>query len=212
VVKRAATLRERLLAVTTSDLAGAPGVAVLEGAVRKLAGPERIAGPAVTAGCEPRTVGAMLRALRSAGPGDVLCVVGAGEWAYFGELAGAEALRRGLAGVVVDGLVRDLDGLEALGLGLFGRGTTPVGGSPRGKGEVGAVVRLGGCDVEPGDWVVGDADGVVVVEAGRVDEALEAAEAAVASEREMLTRIAAGESLFELGFRGGPPLDELLGR
>jgi 4-hydroxy-4-methyl-2-oxoglutarate aldolase len=139
----------------------------------------------------------MLSALRSAGEGDVLCVHGEGEWAYFGELAGVEAARRGLAGVVVDGLVRDLSGLGELGLPVYARGTISVGGSLGEGGEAGIPVEVGGQTIRPGDWLIGDADGVVVIAAEEVDAAATAAEASTAAEAATLDRIARGESLFE---------------
>jgi len=170
--------------------------------IRRLTG-ERLAGPAVTAACGEQSVAAMFRALRTAGEGDVLCVAGGGgECAYLGDLAGAEAVRRRLAGVVVDGLVRDVDGLARLGLTVFARGTVAIGGVPRGPGAAGVPVQIGGQPVRPGDWVVGDADGLVVVPAEDAEAALALAEAAAAADEEIQARIAAGASLFDLDYRG----------
>jgi regulator of RNase E activity RraA len=127
----------------------------------------------------------------------VICLQAGGEWAYFGELAGAEAVRRGVAGVVVDGLIRDLAGLRELGLTVYARGTTPVGGSLNEGGEAGVPIEVGGETVRPGDWLVGDPDGVVVIAAEEADAAVAAAEAAIAGEVETLRRISEGGSLFD---------------
>jgi regulator of RNase E activity RraA len=203
-------LRERLLAVSSADLSEAPGKrGALDPAIRHLAG-GKLAGAAVTASCEPYTVGAMLRALRSAQEGDVLCVQGEGDWAYFGERVAAEALRRKLAGVVVDGYVRDLEGIAELGLCVFARGTIPVGGTPEGAGEVNVPLRIGAQAITPGDWLIGDLDGLVSVPRDDLPHALAAAEAVTAAEKLDLARIASGESLFDIESQGRPSLGTML--
>lgn len=201
-------MSRRLIALSSADLSEALGKSgSLDPAIHRLTG-GKIAGPAVTASCEPYTVGAMLRALRDAQDGEVLCVQGEGDWAYFGERVATEAVRRNLAGVVVDGYVRDLEGIAALDLAVFARGAIPVGGTPGGAGEVNVPLRIGIQEITPGDWVIGDVDGVVIVPRGDIERALAAAEATVAAESLVLARVAAGESLFdvqpELG-RGGAP-------
>jgi 4-hydroxy-4-methyl-2-oxoglutarate aldolase len=203
-------LRERLVVLSSADLSEALGKrGALDPAIRHMAG-GTIAGPAVTASCEPHTVGAMLRALRSAQEGDVLCVQGEGDWAYFGERVAAEAVRRKLAGVVVDGYVRDIEGIAGLGLSVFARGTIPVGGMPMGAGEVNVPLRIGAQEIAPGDWLIGDLDGLVSVPRGELPNALAAAEASVAAERVELARIAAGESLFDIESHGRPSLGKML--
>jgi regulator of RNase E activity RraA len=199
-------MRDRLLALSPTALVDALGRrGAVDSAIRLVTG-DRLAGPAVTAACEPGSVAAMFRALRTAGEGAVLCVRGEGECAYLGELAGAEAKRRGLAGAVVDGLVRDTPGLRRLGLTVFARGTIAVGGVPAGDGRFGEPVEIGGQRVRPGDWIAGDADGLVVIPAEELGTAVEAAEQATAAEAETLRRIAAGSSLFDLDYRGGGTL------
>jgi regulator of RNase E activity RraA len=206
VVKDPATLaamRDRLLALSPTALVDALGRrGAVDSTIRLLTG-QRLAGPAVTASCEPGSVAAMFRALRTAGERAVLCVRGEGECAYFGELAGAEAVRRGLAGVVVDGLVRDMPGLRRLGLTVFARGTIAVGGVPAGGGRFGEPIEIGSQRVRPGDWLAGDADGLVVIPAEDLETAVRAAEQAAEAEAETLRRIAAGSSLFDLAYRGG---------
>jgi regulator of RNase E activity RraA len=196
-------MRKRLLGLSSTALVDALGRrGAVASAIRRLTG-ERLAGRAVTAACEPESVAAMFRALRTAGDGDVLCVAGGGgEFAYLGDLAGAEAARRRLAGVVVDGLVRDLEGLKRLGLTIFARGTVAVGGVAGGAGDAGVPIEIGGQFVRPGDWLLGDADGLVVVPAEDLDAAVATAEAAAAAEAEILARVAGCTSLFDLDYRG----------
>lgn len=203
-------MRNRLLALSPTALVDARGRRGAVGsAIRHLSG-GNLAGPAVTAACEPASVAAMFRALRDAGEGDVLCVRGEGECAYFGELACAEASRRRLAGVVVDGLVRDLPGIRRLAFPVFARGTIAVGGVPSGGGETGEPVELGGQQVRPGDWLVGDEDGLVVIAAEELEATVQAAEGTTAAEAETLRQIATGASLFGLRYRGGGTLGDRL--
>jgi 4-hydroxy-4-methyl-2-oxoglutarate aldolase len=203
-------MRARLLALSPTALVDAQGRrGAVSSAIRHLSG-GALAGPAVTAACEPGSVAAMFRALRDAGEGDVLCVRGEGECAYLGELACAEAARRGLAGAVVDGLVRDLPGLRRLGFPVFARGTIAVGGVPAGGGETGGSLELGGQQVRPGDWLVGDEDGLVVIPAEELEATVQAAEEATAAEAETLRKVAAGASLFELEHRDGGSLGSRL--
>jgi regulator of RNase E activity RraA len=199
-------MRDRLLALSPTALVDALGRrGAVDSAIRLVTG-DRLAGPAVTAACEPGSVAAMFRALRTAGEGAVLCVRGEGECAYLGELAAVEATRRRLAGAVVDGLVRDTPGLRRLGFTVFARGTIAVGGVPAGGGRFGEPVEIGGQLVRPGDWIAGDTDGLVVIPADELETAVQAAEEATAVEAETLRRIAAGSSLFDLDYRRGGTL------
>ena len=111
----------------------------------------------------PGAVSAVLASFEQATAGQILVAQGTGEWAYFGELTGAEAVRIGLAAVVVDGFVRDLERLSTLELPIFARGLTPQGGRATGPGEVDVPLRIGEAVVRSGDWIVADADGVVVI-------------------------------------------------
>jgi regulator of RNase E activity RraA len=84
--------------------------------------------------------------------------------AVLGDLISTKARHRGAAGFVVDGLVRDLPNIAALGdFPVFARGTTPIGPLHRGPGEINFPICCGGVVVNPGDLIVGDAMGVVVV-------------------------------------------------
>ena len=116
-----------------------------------------------------------MAALAECKPGDVLMVatngyVGA---AVTGDLLMYVARNRGAAGFVTDGLVRDLDDLETVGLPTFAMGVTPNSPQRRGPGSVGLPIVCGGVAVASGDVVVGDRDGVVVVPRARIEETLE---------------------------------------
>jgi regulator of RNase E activity RraA len=111
-------------------------------------------------------------------PGYVLIVAGKGykERAYIGDLMGATGDAMGLAGIVVDGMVRDKLGLRELKTPIYAMGYMQRSPDKQGPGEINTLVECGGVTVEPGDLVVGDCDGVTVVPKDRIDEVLEKAE------------------------------------
>jgi 3-hexulose-6-phosphate synthase/6-phospho-3-hexuloisomerase len=106
-----------------------------------------------------------VEAIDLAGPGDVIVINNDGgvHIAPWGELATRSCIARGVAGVVVDGAVRDADDIRALKFPVFARAIVPNAGEPKGMGEIGAEVSCGGQIVRPGDWIVGDESGVVVI-------------------------------------------------
>jgi regulator of RNase E activity RraA len=192
-------LLERLQGIDVSALSDADKrLPVVDPAVRAMVPEVRMAGPAFTVLAEDDHL-PVLSALAEAAPGDVLVVAtGGGSRAVVGELFATEARRRGLAGIVVDGLCRDLRGLRAIGLPVFARGTTPRSGTTVSRAALGATVACGGVAVSPGDVVFGDDDGVLVAPAGRIAAALEAAEGIGRSERAILAAQARGEALHDL--------------
>lgn len=114
------------------------------------------------------------KALDIARPGEVVVVDASGARgnAVLGDLICAKARHRGIAAFVVDGLVRDLPAVREIGLPVFARGTTPVGPLHRGPGEINYPVVCGGVVTHPGDIVVADEAGMVVVPAGIAGELL----------------------------------------
>lgn len=123
----------------------------------------RVAGPAVTALCAAGDNLMMHRALYLAQPGDVLVVRGAGPGAQWGDVAAYYALKKGLAGVVVDGFVRDIDQLRTLRSPVWATKIGPSSPQKAGHGAVNAPIVCGGVLVRPGDLVVADGDGVIVL-------------------------------------------------
>lgn len=109
---------------------------------------------------------------------DVLVVNGEGDEtrALIGELIGRRGQVAGGAGFVIDGAVRDVDGLAELGVPVFARAVTPAGPYKFGPGRINVPVSVGGVAVLPGDYIVGDADGVVVITPDVVDAVLLAGE------------------------------------
>lgn len=192
-------LVERLLGIEVSALCDADkGLPIVDPDVRAMVPDVRVAGPALTVVAEDDHL-PVFSALAAAAPGDVLVIAtNGGRRAVLGELFATEARRRGVAGVVIDGRCRDLQGLRRVGLPVFARGTIPGSGTVLARTPLNQRVVCGGVDVAPGDIVFADDDGVVIAPPARMAAALEAGEAIGRSERAILERIAAGEGLHGL--------------
>jgi len=142
-------------------------------------------------------------------PGEVMVVASRGhlDTAMFGGVIGKFAALRGLGGLVTDGAVRDVAELRALDLPIFAAGATPAGPHKNFGGTLDGPAAVGGIPVSPGDLVLGDDDGVVVVPLGRLDESLEACCAQLGREAEWMQAIAEGRTLVEIFSL--PPLDQM---
>jgi regulator of RNase E activity RraA len=150
----------------TTQIADCGGpVAIMAPPVRHLAGGMQLCGPAVTVWTRPGDILYVLKAPDLIAPGDVLVVDGGGraDAAVIGDIAGQALSGLGCDGMVVDGAVRDLDGLDAVGLPTFAVGAHPATGSNQGPGAINVVVQCGGVTIRPGDVVRADASGLVVV-------------------------------------------------
>ena len=187
----------RVRALATSSFCDADKTLRLpDPAIRAIVPDVRMAGPAVTV-VAPDDHLPVLAAVGEAPPGSVLVVVNPrGGRAVAGELVAAEARRRGLAGIVVDGWCRDVAGLRALP--VFARGSTPASGSARdSRGCDEAPVALGGVRVRPGDLVLGDDDGLAVATPDQLRAALPGAEEVERAEAAVLAGMGQGRSLAE---------------
>ena len=117
---------------------------------------------------------------------------------YWGEVLATAAQAAGVAALVIDGTVRDLDRLEAMEFPVFARGTSLPGANKSGPGEIGGTIALGDVTVRTGDWLVGDVDGVVTFSAEALDGIIAAAQAREDKERGMIDRLKAGATTVEL--------------
>jgi 3-hexulose-6-phosphate synthase/6-phospho-3-hexuloisomerase len=157
-------IRQILDMVSVSNLSDAlHRSGVLEG-LRPLARGMRLVGPVLTVRTYPGDWAKPVEAIDLAQPGDVVIIDAGGVGpAIWGELATNSAIQRGLAGVVIDGAIRDSGDIIALGFPAFSRLVLPNAGEPKGFGEIGVPIRVGGLKVESGDWVLGDDDGVALL-------------------------------------------------
>ena len=160
----------------------------------------RVAGPARIALCAPGDNTMVHAVIAHASPGDVLVLTSAepAPVALVGELLATQAQARGVAGILVDGAVRDLDELAAIGLPIWARFVRASGAT---KGEVGSLdvpVVIGGTEIRPGDLVVLDCDGAMALPSARVGEVLPLALERAANERAMRERYASGELSYNL--------------
>jgi len=166
-------------------------------AIRPMTDPAlRILGPACTVKVFPGDNLMVHKSLDLARPGDVIVVDASSSslTAVLGDLVSTKARHRGVAGFVVDGLIRDLPAIRALGnFPVFARGVTPIGPLHRGPGEVNYPVSAGGIVVQPGDIIVGDLNGVVVVPKATAAGLLERLRARAAADADYQAAVVRGE-------------------
>jgi 4-hydroxy-4-methyl-2-oxoglutarate aldolase len=160
----------------------------------------RLTGIAHTVRCFPGDYLTLLKALAEAREGEVMVVDGGGmlEAALLGKLMALEARRKGLNGFVIDGAVRDLDGLAEVGVPVFARAVTPRVGTAEHLQETQLPIICGGAPVQAGDIVHGDEDGVVVFPAKRLAEVVSRAQEVERHEADVVRRLKQGQPLAEL--------------
>lgn len=189
----------------------------LPAAIRPLAPGMRLCGSALTGSCLPGDNLMLHAAVAAAAPGDILVATVGGEWerGYWGEVLAVAARARGVAGLVLDGCVRDAGPLRRLAFPVFCRGLSIRGTTKVGAGSLRKPLVVGEVTVHPGDLVLGDEDGVVVVPAAEAPAILEKARAREAWEETLKADLAAGrltidllglrEILTQKGLDPGPP-------
>jgi 4-hydroxy-4-methyl-2-oxoglutarate aldolase len=164
---------------------------------------QKLAGPAFTVAANNDLV-SILVAIHRAEPGQVAVITNKTfEVAVFGDLMATEARRKGLAGFVVDGLVRDKLAVLDIGIPVMSRGTLPIGplkipADLKGTGQINGEVHLGDVTIQAGDWVFGDADGVIVLDADDLDAVFTRAKISQDREEQLMAEIRAGTPLGEL--------------
>ncbi len=191
IVAGAAAFPSSILA----DVAGRRGA--MDGRIAALTPSCRIAGPAFTIDVRPGDNLMIHTALALAQPGDILVIDGKADrtCALMGSIMMNTCRQLGLGGVVIDAAVRDTEELRELGFPVYAVGANPNGPTKFVPGRINWPISCGGVAVEPGDLIVGDADGVVVIERDRAGELLPLAQAKIADERARLADIAARRNL-----------------
>ncbi len=156
-------------------------------------------GRALTVRTYPGDWAKPVEAIDLAQPGDILVIdSGSRPPAVWGELATESCLQRRLAGVVIDGAIRDVDAIRALGFPAFARQQCPNAWEPKGFGEIGAPVTVGGVRVATGDWIVADDSGVVAVPAERAVEVANRALDVLEMENRVRGEIRGGRTLSQV--------------
>jgi 4-hydroxy-4-methyl-2-oxoglutarate aldolase len=202
---------ERLRALDTATLHESGARMTMTPEIKMLSGDCRLAGPALTVMCHPGDNLMIHVAVARAQPGTVLVAqchdAGYGVW---GEVLTVAAMARGIAGLVVDGSVRDLGAIRRLGFPVFARGTALRGTAKSARGAVGVVTTCGGTPVWPGDLIVADESGIVVIRPQEAEHIVATAEERCRKEAAMMEELRGGRTTMDLfgldeGFTGDGP-------
>jgi regulator of RNase E activity RraA len=178
-----------------ADVAGRRGG--LSGRIAPLAPSMSFAGPALTVEVRPGDNLMIHAAMAIAQPGDVIIVDGKGDLssALMGEIMSQQCVALGIAGVVIDGAVRDSEAIRELSFPMFAAGMNPNGPTKFVPGRLNHPISVGGVSVNPGDLIVGDADGVTVIERDKAAAMLPLAAGKVDMETRRIAAIKSRESL-----------------
>jgi RraA family protein len=178
-----------------ADVAGRRGA--LSGRIAPLAPSMRFAGPAITVEVRPGDNLMIHAAMAIARPGDVLVIDGKGDLssALMGEIMSQQCVALGVVGVVIDGAVRDSEAIRELAFPMFAAGLNPNGPTKSVSGRLNHPISIGGVSVNPGDLVVGDADGVTVIERHKAAAMLPLAAEKVAAETQRIADIKSRKAL-----------------
>ncbi len=190
----------RLGAATLHEASGQRGA--LPSAIKPISATMRVAGPAFTVATAPGNNLWIHRALPRAAPGDILVVVTSGRYeaGYWGDMMTVAALECGIVGLVIDGCVRDSEAIARLQFPVFARGRSirGTGKDAAAPGSLQKPILLGDVTVDPGDLVVGDADGVVVISIATAPDVVAKAKEREKREAEVVDRIRKGETTLEI--------------
>lgn len=179
--------------------------AAMDSRIQNLAKGMKVVGPALTVRVPPTDNLMIHKALTLIKPGDVLVVDAGGNhsWALMGFLMFSTAIKLGVAGIVVDGCVRDSGEAIKSGFPIFSAGLSPNGPFKEGPGEINFPISCGGQFVNPGDMIVGDDDGVVVMKKAYAETTIDKIYQIIEREDNRLKEIAAGKVI-------RPGIDEML--
>jgi len=192
-------LTERLRALDTATLYESGAHAAMTSEIRMLSGDSRLVGPALTVLCPPGDNLMIHVAVARAQAGAVLVAqCHDARYGVWGEVLTVAAKARGIAGLVLDGSVRDLGAIQRLGFPVFARGTALPGTAKSARGAVGVVTSCGGAPVWPGDLIVADESGIVVIRLQEAEHVLARAEERCRKEATMMDELRGGRTTMDL--------------
>ena len=170
-------------------------LSVMDPAIKPLLRSVQMCGPAITVEVHPADNLMIHVAMKIAKKGDVIVVNARGNIknGIYGDILNTVAKRKELGGIVIDGAIRDCAEIEKSGVPVFSRAICPLGGGKEGPGQVNVPISCGGVVVNPGDLVVGDGDGIVVIPSGLLQNALDGAKKKHQAETKRLDTIVNGK-------------------
>lgn len=200
-MKSQEALRAELAEIGAGPISDALGkTSAMDHGMRPRSANARMAGVAFTLRVHTADILMVSKALSECPKGNILVIDGHGECntALWGGLTTEAAFQKGLAGVVVDGAIRDSAEISRSGLPVFARAVVANAGGAEYTGEMQIPVQCGGVVVNPGDWLVGDDDGVVAIPASRLEKAMEIAHKILEAEAQIASAIRAGKDMSEI--------------
>ena len=196
--RTAVKLSKKFIGLPTGNVCDAQGrTGALDYRIKPVSKVSQFCGTALTVDAGPRDNLASWAALEIARPGDVI-VITTGEYlncSVAGDIYVGMAKNAGVTGIVTDGAVRDLPGIDEVGIPVFARGISPNSPWKNGPGRVGLPITIGGVAVKAGDILVGDQDGIVVVAREKAADVSRAIQAVLAKEKQMDAAVKAGSTV-----------------
>ena len=192
-------LRQKMMTIPVAALADAnKQLSILDSALRPVRAGLKLVGPAHTVRCHDDFL-TIIQALNNSEAGEVIVVDSCDSTrALIGEIFTNEALRKGLAGLVIDGPVRDIESIRELDIPVYARSFCPCSGTTIRLMDEQIPILCGGVEVNPGDVLFGDDDGILVGSEAELLNAIENALAIEDAERELLRQMHSGKPLAEL--------------
>jgi 3-hexulose-6-phosphate synthase/6-phospho-3-hexuloisomerase len=194
-------IREALEMVSTANISDAMHRTGDLHGIRPVITGVKMVGKVVTVRTYPGDWAKPVEAIDVAGEGDVIVIDAGGQGpAMWGELATESAIVRKVAGVVADGAVRDTPEIRKLGFPVYTKLVMPTAGEPKGFGEINVPIKIAGVRIHPGDWAVGDDDGVIIIPKARAAEFANRAMDVLEKENRLRGEIQRGSTLSQVAY------------
>ena len=197
-LRRATEVLKQFTVCQLIDAVG--GSCAVETAITPVDALHRICGVALTVECIPGDNLTLHHALHLAEPGDVLIVGGSAncEVALWGELMSVSAKSRGIAATIIDGPIRDPVEIRAMGYPVFSRSFHPCRAKKESYGRINVPIQMGALSIKPRDIVLADANGIVSISPGRVQEIIQLTSEVAQKENQIKTQILSGRTMFDI--------------